>query len=248
MGFRGKTFLPAKKWTVPKASHRKASRPHFPRFPRFRRPHFPNFLTAPALQKHFVNVFFSCLPGNFALKKGGDFWWIFSGLRFPRNEAQKLLENFGENSEQNSGQNSGQKFKKFGDLSFCNFSDLKFSAFLCGRLPHTPIFRVTGETIHIFCVFTSSTPNCKMWKIRPAGLILTGIRCNGRKQEPSRGRVSNRSFGDTFGKNLETLSHILRLLSEASQHEGDVNNRGHGECDLQTKLDNYHFKTIGCRQ
>ena len=72
-------------------------------------------------------ISFSYLPGNFALKKGGDFWWIFSGLRLLGNEARKLLENFGENSEQNSGGNSGQKFKKFGELSFCHFSDLRFS-------------------------------------------------------------------------------------------------------------------------
>ena len=52
-------------------------------------------------------------PGNFTLKNGGDFWWIFSGLRFPRNEARKLLKTFGENSEQNSWQNSGRKFKNF---------------------------------------------------------------------------------------------------------------------------------------
>ena len=29
--------------------------------------------TLPALQKNFVNIF-SCLPGNFALQNGGDFW------------------------------------------------------------------------------------------------------------------------------------------------------------------------------
>ena len=48
-------------------------------------------------------IFSSTLPGNFALKNGGIFWWIFPGLRFPQNEARKLLKNFGENSEQNSG-------------------------------------------------------------------------------------------------------------------------------------------------
>ena len=41
----------------------------------------------------------------------------FSGLRLPRNEARKVLEKFGENSEQNSG-------PKFGKLLFCNFSGL----------------------------------------------------------------------------------------------------------------------------
>ena len=33
-------------------------------------------------------------------------------------------KNFGENSERNSGQNPGHKFEKFGELSFCDFSDL----------------------------------------------------------------------------------------------------------------------------
>ena len=79
-------------------------------------------------------MFFSCLTGNFALKNGGDFWWIFSGLRLPRNEARKVLEKFGENSEQNSGQNSGQKFKKFGKLSFCNFPDLRYGTECCRAL------------------------------------------------------------------------------------------------------------------
>ena len=45
----------------------------------------------------------------------------------PRNEARKVFEKFGENSEQNSGQNSGRKFEKFGKLSFGNFSDLRNS-------------------------------------------------------------------------------------------------------------------------
>ena len=77
------------------------------------------------LSRRILWIFFSRLPGNFALKNGGDFWRIFSGLRLPRNEARKVLEKFGENSEQNSGQNSGWKFAKFGKFSFCNFSDLK---------------------------------------------------------------------------------------------------------------------------
>ena len=76
------------------------------------------FPLLPALQKHFVNIFSSYLPGNFALKNGGDFWQIFPGLRFPRNEAQKILEKFGENSEQNSGQNPGQKLKSLAFFPF----------------------------------------------------------------------------------------------------------------------------------
>ena len=80
------------------------------------------------LSRRILWILFSCLPGNFALKKGADFWWIFSGLRLPRSEARKLLEKFGENSEQNSGTNSGRKFEKFGELSFCHFSDLRLSS------------------------------------------------------------------------------------------------------------------------
>ena len=62
---------------------------------------------------------FLYLPGNFALKTAGD----FSGLRFPRNEERKLLKNSGKFGA-NSGQNSDKNSKKFGELSFCNFSDL----------------------------------------------------------------------------------------------------------------------------
>ena len=71
-------------------------------------------------------VIFSTICLGFLHWKMGDFWWIFSGLHLPRNEARKLLEQFGENSEQNSGQNSGWKSEKFGEISLCNFSDPTF--------------------------------------------------------------------------------------------------------------------------
>ena len=87
------------------------------------------------LSRNILWIFFSYLPGNFALKNGGDFWWIFSGLRFPRNEARKLLKIFGENSERNSGQNSGQKFEKFGELSDCDFPDLTKRPIKVGKRP-----------------------------------------------------------------------------------------------------------------
>ena len=64
------------------------------------------------LSRKLLWTFSSNLPGNFALKNGRIFWWIFSGLRFPQNEARKLLKKFGENSEKNSGQNSGRTFEK----------------------------------------------------------------------------------------------------------------------------------------
>ena len=80
--------------------------------------------------ENFRGFLFAGLPGDFALKNAGDFWRIFSGLRFPRNEARKLLKKFWENSGRNSGQNSGRKFEKFGKLSFCDFSDLTIEVFL----------------------------------------------------------------------------------------------------------------------
>ena len=71
--------------------------------------------------EEFCEYFFRVCLGISHWKMAGIFWWIFSGLCLPRNEARKVLEKFGKNSEQNSG----RKFEKFGKLSFCNFSDLK---------------------------------------------------------------------------------------------------------------------------
>ena len=48
----------------------------------------------------------------------------FLWSRFLGNKAPKILENFGENSEENPG----RTFEKFGELSFCNFSDLTKAA------------------------------------------------------------------------------------------------------------------------
>ena len=78
--------------------------------------------TLPALQKNFVNILFE-FAWEFCIENGRDFWWIFFGLRVPRNETRSPWK-IRENSEPNSGQNSGRKFEKFGKLSFCNFSDL----------------------------------------------------------------------------------------------------------------------------
>ena len=81
-------------------------------------------ITLPAPQKNFVNIFF-VFAWEFCVEKWRGFLVNLSGLHIPRNEARKVLEKFGENSEQNSGQNSGRKFEKFGKLSFCDFPDLK---------------------------------------------------------------------------------------------------------------------------
>ena len=78
------------------------------------------WISGPLRVSWILWILFSYLPGNFTLKNGGDFWWIFSGLRLPWNKARKILEKFGENWEQNSGRN----IEKFGELSFCNFPDL----------------------------------------------------------------------------------------------------------------------------
>ena len=58
-------------------------------------------------------------------KMAGIFGNFFLVSVSPKTKHEKLLEKIGENSEQNSGQNSGRKFKKFGELSFCDFCDLQ---------------------------------------------------------------------------------------------------------------------------
>ena len=56
-----------------------------------------NLSTLPALQKPFVEFFF-VFAWEFCIEKWRGFLVIFSGLRFPRNAARKLLEDFGKNS------------------------------------------------------------------------------------------------------------------------------------------------------
>ena len=54
-------------------------------------------------------------------------WSLFPGKQSTKT-LEKSGENSEENSEENSGENQGRKFEKFGELSFCNFSDLKVLA------------------------------------------------------------------------------------------------------------------------
>ena len=77
-------------------------------------------ITLSALQKTFVD-FSSNLPGNLALKNGGEFWLIFlvsvsheTNTKTP----QKIRGQFGAKF----AANLGRKSEKFGKLSFCNFS------------------------------------------------------------------------------------------------------------------------------
>ena len=62
------TLFPTAKWKTPYI-------PKIPsvQIPLAQRMKPEEFVTLPTPQKNFVNIF-SCLPGNFALKNGGDFW------------------------------------------------------------------------------------------------------------------------------------------------------------------------------
>ena len=55
------------------------------------------------------------------MKNGGDFWLIFSGLRFQRKEAQKLLKKIGENREQNSDKIRDENSKNSGNFRAATF-------------------------------------------------------------------------------------------------------------------------------
>ena len=57
-----------------------------------------------------------------------------------------------------------------------------FRAFMRQTFLRPLFLLVEREKIRIFRVFARSDPNCKMRKIRPTGLTLTGIRCNGSKK------------------------------------------------------------------
>ena len=81
----------------------------------------PN-ITSPALQQNFVKIF-SFLPGDLALKKGGDFWGIFCGLCFLRNKQST------KNPQNNSGK-SRWGLSKWG---------LKVLVHNCPRLPTTVV-------------------------------------------------------------------------------------------------------------
>ena len=79
-------------------------------------------VTLPPLQKNFVNIF-SYLPGDLALKKGGDFgeflWPPFPGRQSAKN-LRKIRGNFGGKF----GRKFRMKILKIRELSLCNFSEL----------------------------------------------------------------------------------------------------------------------------
>ena len=105
------------------------------------------------------------------------------GLRFTRNEARKILEKFGENSERNSGQNPGEKIEKFGELSFCDFSDLTLYAALRPRdCPKGKLGLSLGQT---------GLPLCKIGG-KPGFVPATSPLCPRHKPGLSRGHSRGR--------------------------------------------------------
>ena len=68
-------------------------------------------VTLPPLQKVSVNIFF-VFAWQFCIEKWRGFWVNFSDLRFSRNEARKLLKNFGGKFGAKFGAKSGTKIRK----------------------------------------------------------------------------------------------------------------------------------------
>ena len=119
-------------WGSPKASHVKESQPHFLHFPAWKllRPLFfcgerdlPHFLTLPARQKKYCEYFFSCLPGNFALKNGGEsrapgiFGEFFLVSVSHKTKHEKSSRNSGRIRSKIRGKIRDKISKKFGELS-----------------------------------------------------------------------------------------------------------------------------------
>ena len=69
----------------------------------------------PALRETFVNLFYGC-AWEIGIEKWRLFCYIFSGVRFARHKARKILKQFGEHSEQNPVRNLGRIVETFGEL------------------------------------------------------------------------------------------------------------------------------------
>ena len=82
--------------------------------------------------ENFCGDFFFEFAWGFCIEKWRGFLVNLFWSPSPTKRSTKTPLN---NSEQNSGQNSGQKFKKFGELSFCNFSDLSYLGLTKGWFP-----------------------------------------------------------------------------------------------------------------
>ena len=85
--------------------------------------HHPKKLLCPFSRK-LLWISSSNLPGNFALKNGGDFWWILLAP-FPTKWSTKTPQQIQGKFGAKFGAKSGKKIRKFGELLFCNFSDVR---------------------------------------------------------------------------------------------------------------------------
>ena len=81
--------------------------------------------TLTALHKNCVNIFVVFAWG-FGIEKWPGFLVNFSWSPFPGKKSTNNPGNFRGKFGGKFGENPGRKFKKFGELSFCNFSDLTY--------------------------------------------------------------------------------------------------------------------------
>ena len=84
-----------------------------------------NSLLCP-LSRECLWIFSSNLRGNFALKNGGDFFC--SGLLSHEMKNKNSSKNSGKIRSKIRGKIRDKNSKKFGEFSFCNFSDLRIQA------------------------------------------------------------------------------------------------------------------------
>ena len=81
------------------------------------------FVTLPALQKHFVNIFF-VFAWEFCIEKGRGFLVNFFWSPLPGKRSTKIPLKIRGKFGAKFGRKFGIKNRKFGELSFCHFSDL----------------------------------------------------------------------------------------------------------------------------
>ena len=87
-------------------------------------------VTLPALQKHFVNLFF-VFAWEFCIEKRRGFLVNFFWSPFPTKRSAKTpRKNSGKIRSKIRGKIRDETLKKFGELSFCIFSDLTKCALL----------------------------------------------------------------------------------------------------------------------
>ena len=88
-----------------------------------RSPHFglTRKVTLPALQKNFVNIFSSCLPGNFALKMAGIFGEFFLVSVSHETKHEKSSKNSGKIRSKIRGKIRDENSKNSGKVHSATF-------------------------------------------------------------------------------------------------------------------------------